>query len=288
MHGELVDVMTSDRVRLDGFYMAAKGVKDGYLDAAVITHGLSGNFYSSRLLKYLAVHLVDRGISTVIINTRGHDYLNLTVRSGRSQTLGAAYERVDECPQDINAWVEFLTNQGHQNVVLLGHSLGAIKTLYAQAHAPCPEVKAVCGLSATRLSYDALLASPGGDRFSHWLKMAAELVADRRADELMYVDFPFPTWISASAYLEKYGAGDQLNWLNFIQQIRVPTWLGFGELELAENPAFLGLQGELDQVDEGLDNITIETISGADHFYSARFEAVGRAIDDWMNRCHFC
>ena len=285
MHGQLVSVTTSDRVRLDGFYMAAETEPNSKVDATVITHGLSGNFYTSRLLKHLAESFVRQGISTVLINTRGHDYLNLTVRSGRSVTLGAAYERIDECKYDINAWVDFLSDEGHRNVLLAGHSLGAIKSLYAQAHAPHPLVAAVCGLSATRLSYNAFLASSEGDRFSHWLKAARELVASHQADELMYVDFPFPTWMSAGAYLEKYRSGDFLNWLNFVHQVAVPTWIGFGELELNENPVFVGLQDDLDRIANQLDNVSIETIPGADHFYSARFDVVESAIHRWLESC---
>lgn len=285
MHGQLVSVTTSDRVRLDGFYMAAKSMPNSRVDATVITHGLSGNFYSSRLLKHLAESFLRQGISTVLINTRGHDYLNLTVRSGRSVTLGAAYERIEECAYDINAWVDFLAEQGHRNILIAGHSLGAIKSLYAQAHAAHPQVVAVCGLSATRLGYAALQASSKDDQFSHWLETARELVARQREDELMYVDFPFPTWISAGAYLDKYSPENRLNWLDFIHQVTVPTWIGFGELELKENPVFVGLQDDLDRIANQHDNISIETIPGADHFYSARFDAVESAIGVWLESC---
>lgn len=283
MQGQLVTVMTADRVRLDGFYVAADTAAEGPVDAVVITHGLSGNFYGSRLLKHLAEQLSKRGVSSVLINTRGHDYLNATVRSGRSQTLGAAFERIDECPFDLNAWVDLLTDRGHHNIILAGHSLGAIKSLYAQAHAPHRSVVGVCGLSATRLSYDTLLASGGGEQFSKWLRIAQEKVADQRADDLLFVDFPFPTWMSAGAYLEKYGAGDRFNWLNFADQILVPTWLGFGELELNENPAFSGLGNELEQISNRSPHFTIETIAGADHFYSARYDAATSAVSRWID-----
>lgn len=284
MQGQLVNVMTADRVRLDGFYVAAEKSVDGSIDAAVITHGLSGNFYGSRLLKHIAEHLSQKGISSVLINTRGHDYLNATVRSGRSQTLGAAFERIDECPCDLNAWVDFLVDRGHQNIILAGHSLGAIKSLYAQAHTPHSNVVGVCGLSATRLSYDGLLASSGGEQFSKWLRIAQEWVAEQRSDDLLFVDFPFATWMSAGAYLEKYGAGDRFNWLNFADQILVPTWLGFGELELNENPAFAGLDEELEQIANRSSHFTIDTIAGADHFYSARYDAATTAVSRWIDR----
>ena len=57
MIGELVSVTTGDQVRLDGFYHQSSQERQTAFDAAVISHGLGSNFYSSRLLKYLAAEL---------------------------------------------------------------------------------------------------------------------------------------------------------------------------------------------------------------------------------------
>ena len=282
--GELVTTNTGDRVRLDGFLVpAAEGSQnDCEIDAAVISHGLSGNFYGSRLLKHLAKVYSQAGIPSVIINTRGHDYVNLTVQAGRSSTLGAAFEIVDDCKHDLFGWSQFLVDRGYRRVLLSGHSLGAIKSLYAQAHQPHPNVVAVAGLSATRLSYDSLLASPGGEQFRHWLQIAQQQVAAGQGDALIKVDFPFPTWMSANAYLAKYDSGDKYNWLSFADRIQVPTWLGFGQMELDENPAFVGLQPELDRIVGEYDHFKIDTIPGADHFYSARSQQATGKLMEWL------
>ena len=65
----------------------------------------------------------------------------------------------------------------------------------------------------------------------------------------------------------------------------VPVWVGFGELELKESPVFEGLQPDLDRVAQRLDNVSIETIQGADHFYSARYQAVESALGHWLDSC---
>ena len=282
MRGELVSATTADRVRLDGFLVSAVGERRTAIDGAVVVHGLAGNFYSSRFLKHIATTLSELGIDVVVVNTRGHEYLNVTVRSGRSQTLGAAVEEVDECRWDLAAWADFLAQRGCDHILLNGHSLGAIKTLYAQAHAPHPRVIAVSGYSATRLSYDALLGSPGGERFQKWLEQARQWVAEGRGEDLLHVDFPFPTWISARAYLAKYAADEKFNWLTFAPLITTPVWLGFGQLELDENPAFIDLRPELDRIRIELANYTIKEIEGADHFYSARFSAATEPLVQWL------
>jgi len=252
------------------------------VDAVVIVHGLSGNFYSSKLLKELAQQMLKHGLSTVLVNTRGHDYLNSCVRMGRAQTLGAAVEIIDEAKFDLFAWHEFLADRGCKHVLLLGHSLGAIKSLYAQAYKPHPNVAAIACLSATRLSYDVLLASRGGDKFSQWLQNARDLVGQNKGDQLIFVDFPFPTWMSAMAYLRKYGDGERYNWLSFSDIITVPTLVAFGQIEMEENPAFMGMETDLSRLTSTRPNFTVEIVEAADHFYSARTLAVSELIVKWL------
>ena len=291
MLGELVTTMTSDRVRLDGFFCDPKSQAADYpfqttenlpIDGAVVIHGLSGNFYKSRLLKHFASQTLSRGLPTVMANTRGHDYLNSTARMGRAQTLGSAVEDVSESQFDLHAWAEFLADKGCKKVLLLGHSLGAIKSLYAQAHNPNPAVAALACLSATRLSEPALLASEKGDSFRELLNKARNLVDDQKGDELLFVDFPFPTWMSAAAYARKYGSGDSLNWVRYANAINVPTLCVFGQIEMAENPAFMGMQHDLDEITAALENFRVEIIESADHFYSARALAASEKIMEWL------
>jgi len=291
MLGELVTTMTSDRVRLDGFFCDPKSQAADYpfrtteklpVDGAIVIHGLSGNFYKSRLLKHLASQTLSHGLPTVMANTRGHDYLNSTARMGRAQTLGAAVEDVSESKFDLHAWAEFLADKGCKRVLLLGHSLGAIKSLYAQAHNPHPSVAALACLSATRLSEAALLASEKGEAFKEWLDKARDLVGDQRGEELMFVNFPFPTWMSAAAYARKYGSGENLNWVRYANLVSVPTLCVFGQIEMDENPAFMGMQDDLSEITAAHKNFQVEFIESADHFYSARALAASEKIMEWL------
>lgn len=281
MKGELVSVVTNDKVKLDGFYAMPESNTTDAPDAAILLHGLSGNFYQSRLLKHFANSLLEKGIATLLVNTRGHDYLNLTAKMGRSVTLGAAVEIIDECKYDVFAWTEFLTSIGKRNVMLLGHSLGAIKALYSQAHMPHDNVKYIAAYSATKLSYDSLLESSGGDRFAHWLNEAQKLVADDRGDQFLFVDFPFPTWMSASAYLAKYGDGDRNNWLSFADRIKVPVLAAFGQREMEENPAFHAMKPDLENL--SYSNYNVKFIPDADHFYSACFDEATTCLSIWLD-----
>ena len=196
--------------------------------------------------------------------------------------MGSAVEDVSESQFDLHAWAEFLADKGCKKVLLLGHSLGAIKSLYAQAHNPHPAVAALACLSATRLSEPALMASEKGDSFRELLNKARNLVDDQKGDELLFVDFPFPTWMSAAAYARKYGSGDSLNWVRYANAINVPTLCVFGQIEMAENPAFMGMQHDLDEITAALENFRVEIIESADHFYSARALAASEKIMEWL------
>lgn len=284
MLGEIVSVVTQDKVKLDGFYSQCaepKSIAMQSVDAAVIVHGLSGNFYQSRLLKHFAQELCKAGMGILLVNTRGHDYLNSTPRMGRATTMGAAMEIIDECRFDLTAWTDFLVQQGHQRILLLGHSLGAIKSLYCQAHQPHLNVVGIAAFSATKLSYDSLLSSTGGDRFSHWLGVAQQMVSNGDGQQLLFVDFPFPTWMSADAYLNKYGDGDRYNWLSFMDRIDVPSLTVFGEIEINENPAFMAMADDLRHINQP--NFQVRIIANADHFYSARFKAASTVLVEWLN-----
>ena len=280
--GELVSLSTEDRVRLDGFFCQSEQPAATRFDAAVITHGLGGNFYSSRLLKYFGRVFNELGMAFVLANTRGHDNLTTTIRSGRITSLGAAYEKVSESEYDLAAWSDFLSRQGFENQLLFGHSLGAIKSIYASAFRPRPHVKAIAALSATRLNHQRLLDSAGGNDFKQMLEQAKSFVAQGRGNDLMRVTFPFATWMAADAYLEKYGPENKYDWIGFAERIELPTLLVYGERELNENPAFADLRLDLESLARSHSQFEIEVVEEADHFYSGRIQAAGEVVRNWL------
>lgn len=289
MHGELVFTTTSDFVRLHGFYRRsdsplATSNECGSVDSALLVHGLGGNFYSSRMLLHFANTLCGLGISVVIVNTRGHDMINTSTWAGRSRSIGAALENVGDAQLDIATWVDFLVKRGHGNVLVFGHSLGSIKTLYAQANNPHPKVRALICLSATRLSYSRLVNTPRGKVFRETFERCQAMVNQQQGNQPIEVPFPYPTWMTARCYIEKYGPEETYNWMNFIDQVDIPTLMLFGEKELDNDAAFEGLRPELDQLRSGWNSLTIEEIEGADHFYTAKFQEVDDHLVRWLTR----
>ncbi len=102
-------------------------------------HGMAGNFYENRFVDVTGRKLVSRGIAFCAMNNRGHDFISdfIVEKGGKTghKRVGEVYERVEDATKDIAAWIRFLKNKGFSKIILMGHSLGAVKAvLYAKDH----------------------------------------------------------------------------------------------------------------------------------------------------------
>lgn len=286
---ELVRTVTRDGLRLDGSLATLDaGSQPSTLPegpaacAALLLHGVGSNFYSSSTLEPLAGALRDKGYGVLLANTRGHDLVYMASVGSVRRRLGAAYETVADCCLDVAAWVELLVQRGFRRVTLVGHSLGAIKALYSQAHQPQPQVDRVVAISPPRLSCAAFRAMPESSLFEQSLAEAQRLVAAGRPDELFTCQFPFPLLITAGGYLDKYGPAERYNILRFTANVKPPTLFVYGGKELAEGGiAFAGMPEALAEL-PGRERRQVAVIDGADHVYTGRTEPLVQAVVAWL------
>jgi len=160
MHVELVRTVTPDGLRLDGALTPTRSVSEGSQpSAAILLHGVASNFYTSSTFEPLIAKLQELGLAVLSVNTRGHDTVYSASVGNVRRRFGAAYELVDDCRCYVAAGIEFLKGHGHHRVLLIGHSLGAVKAVYAQAHEKFSEVAALIAVSGPRLSYSAFMNS---------------------------------------------------------------------------------------------------------------------------------
>jgi pimeloyl-ACP methyl ester carboxylesterase len=254
------------------------------VDGFCLVHGTGGNFYGSTLFDELAERLLDLGSAVLRVNTRGHDGVS-TAQTGRGGwRLGAAYEIVDECRYDLAAWTEWLRQRVGPRAGLIGHSLGAVKCLYAMAHEPQLGAACLIGLSPPRLSYSWFCTSPEGPPFLETFAQAERYVEAGQAATLMEVRLPLSMVITAGGYVEKYGSDERYNYLRFIASVRCPTLITFGEVERANNMAFRSVVEELAVIDRRPRTLTVETIAGADHFYGGVRPTLFQRLENWLRR----
>lgn len=280
MHVELVRTVTRDGLRLDGALAAAIGRRP--ITAAILLHGVAGNFYTSSTFEPLIPKLQALGIAALSVNTRGHDSVFGASQGNVRRRFGAAYELVDDCRHDIAAWIEFLKSRGHTRIVLVGHSLGAIKAVYAQAYERFSEVAAVVAVSGPRLSYAAFMNAAESSLFFDSFHTAEQMVRAGRGDELFTSKFPFPLLITASGYIDKYGPAERYNLLKFASAVDCPALFVYGSQELAHGGiAFAGMPEAVMSL-PGAERRAAAVIDGADHVYTGVSENLADEVSRWL------
>ncbi|MFO0879369.1 MAG: alpha/beta fold hydrolase [Gemmataceae bacterium] len=281
MQVDLVHTATRDGLRLDGIFQASSATHPA-LDAALCLHGTGSNFYGSTLFDALAARLLESGISVLRVNTRGHDLMsNAAQVRGGGRRAGASHEILDDCRHDVAAWCDWLRGQWRSRLVLIGHSSGAVKALYAQALEPDAHVRALVALSPPRLSYSWFRASDRAMTFNQTFQQAQALVQAGEPHALLEVTVPLPFVVTASGYLEKYGPDERYNYLRFLDRLTVPTLVTLGEVEMGNNMAFRDAPEAIRQV---APPVQMATIAGADHFYSGVRDELIATVLGWLQR----
>src|SRR5262249_21592298 len=153
---ELVRIETTDGLVLDGALRRPRKTGQLPVDAFLLIHGTGSNFYAPGVLETFADQAVAEGTAVLRVNTRGHDGMcSIPAQSG-SLKGGATCERISDCPLDVDAWANWLEVQGLARVILVGHSMGGVKAIYAQAHAPHLAVQGIIGISPPRFAHKRL------------------------------------------------------------------------------------------------------------------------------------
>lgn len=284
MQVELIRTTAADGLRLDGaLHRSSDVTTGGRADVLLCLHGVASNFYGSSLFEKLTPVLLEAGISMLWANTRGHDLVYAARVGGQPQTLGAAFETVDDCRLDLAAWLSWLTEAGFARVGLLGHSLGAIKALYYEAHDPPAGASCVVAMSPPRLSFSAFREGPQSSAFFDSIREAEAAIAEGRGEELMPVRVPFPMFITARTYLDKYGRQERYNILRFVERCQPPLFFTYGSRELATGGvAFAGIPEVLQRHRSQGRPIDVMTVEDADHNYSGCQERAARGVLEWL------
>lgn len=284
MRVDLVRVTTRDGVQLDGMLRRpAENVRRAAdVDVFCLVHGTGGNFYSSSLFDHLTERLLQLGCAVLRINTRGHDGISTAVTNKGGLRLGAAYEVVDDCRADLEGWARWLRAEVGPRICLLGHSLGAVKSIYAAAHETALAPTRLIAISPPRLSYSWFCASERAADFLATFQKA-EALAGTDPAALLQVTIPLPFVITAAGYVEKYGPDERYNYLKYSPALRCPTLLLFGSVEVDKNVAFQKAPDEVARQGQKYQHLQVQTIPGADHFYTGVRDAAWQAIAGWLH-----
>ncbi len=270
----LVCTDTEDGIRLDGALIGPSAPSARPI-AVVWVHGGGSNFYQPMYVRVGRV-LAARRLVFITGNTRGHDYGSWCEHAdGTSFLGGAAWERLEEAPQDVAAWVRFAAEQGVHRIVLAGHSLGALKAIVYQAEHPDPRVVGLALISPPlRAEWDT-------GRYPDLLSQAEQLVADGRAEELL----PGP-WIRLSARTLLSTHRFELDQIGRarpdapIAHVRCPVLAILGT-----NEPSIGVPDDLEAVRRNAGaapRVELHVLEGADHSYAGQEAKLAEVLADWV------
>lgn len=123
---DLVQTYTLDGLKLSGLFQPGNKNKH----AVILIHGFTADFFSHEFYHQIANKLSNQSNALVIPQTRGTGLRTEFIKKdGSGVYIGSFYEKLEEAHYDISAFIEFLKQQGHQKIVLAGHSLGTIKVV---------------------------------------------------------------------------------------------------------------------------------------------------------------
>ncbi|HEV8637334.1 MAG TPA: alpha/beta fold hydrolase [Chloroflexota bacterium] len=270
----------------DGYLMAGAVFRpDGPArdTGVVFVHGLTGTFYGLTPVR-LGRRLAEDGFVVVSGNNRGHDFgAVIRTRDLQTRLAGGGWELFDESPLDVSAWVSFASELGAKNVVLVGHSLGALKVCYYQATRQDPRV---VGLVAASPPLRAGSTRPGGATKGEILALAERMVAEGRGRDLLPWD-TFPAGAgthSAQTYanrartnLDVYGheTTDPA-----VARVYCPILAFYGTNE--ESVGSATDLGTIKRHARSSQRVDTRMFEGADHSYSDHEDEVADAIGAWI------
>ena len=272
---ELIFIDAEDGVGLDGALI--RPTTGTPTTAIVWIHGNTGQFHS---MSYILIGrvLAERGYLFVTGDTRGHDVVaqNFNVKTFEMVAGGSAWERFEEAPLDVNAWIEAAVKEGVERIILVGHSQGAGKITYTQAQRPDGRVKGM------------VLASPDlHGQNKHWkpelVEAARKLVTDGHPNDLM------PPLFNAEWY--------RLTAANVVSRAEVLSHVytsdrGAPSIAAITCPilALFGSDGDIGGEAE-LATLRQQAVSaprfegcmvGGDHMYTDHEAEVGKVIGEWI------
>jgi pimeloyl-ACP methyl ester carboxylesterase len=269
---EICTFKTADSERLHGVLFTPERPSDL---ALLFVHGVAMNFYLPPLFTF-GQELAARGFHSFVINTRGHDWIS---RAGNLTKFGgSAYENLEDCLPDLDGASDYLKQQGHRRIILIGHSLGAIKSIIYQGTRQRPDVIGIVSCSAPRQFYSERVARQAG--FRELIEKAEAMVAEGKGEELIPVGVgSTPGIFTARSHVNKYGRDDNNDCRPYVKRLGCPLLAIVGSAE----PKFFYDYAQEIVAAAGPEG-TCKLVDGAGHFYHRHISEMVEIIYQWLGR----
>jgi pimeloyl-ACP methyl ester carboxylesterase len=280
---ELCRVETDDGHILDGALYGSAAIKTGV--TFVVVHGTGSNFYSPGPLETFALLASQAGHAACRVNTQGHD--GMAGIPGRNGTTpgGAAFEKAADGGKDVAAWVRHFASLGADRIVLVGHSMGGLKSLLAARELATENlVDAVVCFSPPWLSHEHWMWHPAAKAFRETMALAKEAVRNGEGETLIRCRQPLPIVTTAAGFCEKYGPDSPLDLIKLLPDVDCPVLVTVGENTLGSSPAFDGVSEALGQLSKNRTHLEVQIVPGENMSYSMNPDRPFALTSDWLKR----
>lgn len=287
MKTKFVRIVTKDKLILSGnLYSPDKTTKKTILHI----HGMSGNFYENLFLDYMAYEFTKNGYSFFSVNNRGAGtFFDFPIKGKKEahKRIGNAYEKFEECIFDIKAGIDFLEKEGFKEIILQGHSLGAVKVAYYMAKTKDKRVSKLILVSPS----DMVGLTEDKDHTKR-MSLSKRLITEGKGSELL----PDLLWgwarLSAATYVnlsERNTAVDVFNTYDkeapsCIKDITIPILAILGG---TDDAAILPIKEALEVIKnkaKKAPRFGKLIIGKAPHSYFGYEKSLAKGIVDWLKR----
>ncbi|MCY4651553.1 MAG: alpha/beta hydrolase, partial [Dehalococcoidia bacterium] len=198
---------------------------------------------------------------------------------------GYAHESENDARLDYAAWLDLLKERGHRNIVIGGHSGGAVRAVYANSKEQYPAVSGVIAVSPGEYDHQGLYTLHA-DEFADAYSWCVERVEADDPDA--YIKPGIPGWDSiwtARAFIDCFNPDNRYSVTRRAAELDCPALFVFGEQECGDGPRKLPVCGSamrsLRDADYG--HVTVRVIEGADHGYRDSDPQLFATILGWLS-----
>ena len=279
---DLVEVTTDDGVLLGGAYFAPTVERrPSPIEAVCFFHGDGGHFYRKLYLE-LGARLAAHGIAFLAANRRGHDIVSNGAPDG--PLAGYAHESVNDARLDYAAWLDLLRERGHKNIVIGGHSGGAVRAVYAQSKERYTDVAGVIAVSPGEYDHENLFDLHPGE-FADAYSWCVERVESGDPDAYIRPGMPWGSTWTARAFIDCFNPDNRYSVTRRAAELDCPALFVFGEEECGDGPSRLPVCGAAMRRlrDADYERVAVHVIEGADHGYRERDTQLFAAILGWLS-----
>lgn len=252
-------------------------------------HGMAGNFYENRFLDAMAKTFTDNAWAFLVPNTRGHDFIaDFPVAGDKEEykRIGNFREKFEECVFDVKAWLDFADLQGFKEIVLQGHSLGAVKVVYYIAKTEDKRVSKMVLVSPP----DMVGLAEAEKDHKELLILAKKMVSEGNGDEILPKFLWDWYYLSAKTYIDFGERDNPIDVFNtydkdktsVISNIKVPVLAFFGS---KDDAAILPVSEALEVIKKKAANtpkFDTAIVEEAPHSYFAHEQEAADLVLNWL------